>query len=169
MMSKNKFFSLCVVFALFWSGILKADEPAALNSTNNLGQAQVTNVATPTISNEELIKRNEELKNQLLKANEEIIELKKDIKVSELTALKDSNKKLKSDLDKSNQALNKASSDLNKANDELKRLTNALNTIDEQIALCKGTPRDPNKSYGVSSPKKDVIWVYPAKPHHKDD
>jgi chromosome segregation ATPase len=168
-MSKNKFFSLCVVFVLFWSGILKADEPVAVNSTNNSVQSQATDVTTPAISNEELIKRNEELKNQLEKANQEIIELKKDVKVTELTTLKDSNKKLKSDLDKSNQALNKVYGELNKANDELKRVTSALNTIDEQIALCKGTPRDPEKSYGVSTPKRDVIWVYPAKPHHKDD
>jgi small-conductance mechanosensitive channel len=168
-MSKNKFFSLYVVLVLFWSGILKADETAAINSTNSSVQTQTSDVSTPSISNEELIKRNEELKNQLEKAIGEIVELKKDAKISEFTALKDSNKKLKSDLDKSNQAINKKNSDLNKANSELKRLQNALNTIDEQIALCKGTPRDPNKSYGVSSPKKDVIWVYPAKPHHKDD
>lgn len=161
-MSKNKFFSLCVVLVLSWSGILKADEPTALNSTNNAVQPQATDVTNSTISNEELIKRNKELTEQLAKANEEIKELKKNITTAELINLKDSNKKLKSDLDKSNQTLNKA-------NDELGRLKNALNTIDEQISLCKGTPRDPNKSYGVSSPKKDVIWVYPSKLRHKDD
>jgi len=154
-MSKNKLFFLCVIFVLFWTCIVKADEPTVINSSDNSTQPQATDVNASTISNEELAK-------QLSKANEEITDLKKNVKISELINLKDSNKKLKSDLNKSN-------AELSKANDELKRIRNALNTIDEQIAECKGTPRDPNKSYGVSSPKRDVIWAYPAKPHRKDD